>query len=204
MSIRGRRPHSHVRRLMTSPASVRAAVDVEIAETPLADAERLIATFRLRAYSEARLRQRRAAAPEAAAHWGQVANLITRRTSERVAPLDPALGAEHAGPSQGGEQLLEELDRDLPPTRELGNRHRPPVTLVMQLDQRVQRIWRFRGDRDHAAPIIAGMVRPSCVIALTRRCCERGRGALLGALAELRLPMVLHQRAPGARKGTWA
>jgi hypothetical protein len=82
MSIRGRRPHSQVRRLMTPPASVRAAVDVEIAETPLVDAERLITTFRVRAYSEARQRQRRAAAPEAAAHWGQVANLIARRTSE--------------------------------------------------------------------------------------------------------------------------
>src|ERR1700722_10050287 len=82
MSIRGRRPHSQVRRLMTPPASARAAVDVEIAETPLADADQLIATFRVRAYSEARQRQRRAAAPEAAAHWGQVANLIARRTSE--------------------------------------------------------------------------------------------------------------------------
>jgi hypothetical protein len=29
-------------------------VDVEIAETPLADADRLIATFRVRAYPEAR------------------------------------------------------------------------------------------------------------------------------------------------------
>jgi hypothetical protein len=67
---------------MTPPASARAAVDIEIAETPSADAERLITTFRVRAYSEARLRQRRAAAPEAAAHWGQVANLIARRTSE--------------------------------------------------------------------------------------------------------------------------
>ena len=82
MSIRGRRPHSQVRRLVTPPASARAAADVEIAETPPADAERLITTFRVRAYSEARLRQRRAAAPEAAAHWGQVANLIARRTSE--------------------------------------------------------------------------------------------------------------------------
>ena len=68
---------------MTPPASARAAADVEIAETPPADAERLITTFRVRAYSEARLRQRRAAAPEAAAHWGQVANLIARRTSDR-------------------------------------------------------------------------------------------------------------------------
>jgi hypothetical protein len=67
---------------MTPPASARAAVNVKIAETPLVDAERLIATFRVRAYSEARQRQRQAAAPEAAAHWGQVANLIARRTSE--------------------------------------------------------------------------------------------------------------------------
>ena len=82
MSIRGRRSHSHVRRLMTPHVGARAPVDVETAETPLADADQLIATFRVRAYSEARQRQRRAAAPEAAAHWGQVANLITRRTSE--------------------------------------------------------------------------------------------------------------------------
>jgi hypothetical protein len=65
---------------MRPHARAHAAVDVETAETPLADADRLIASFRLRAYSEARHRQRRAAAPEAAAHWGQVANLITRRT----------------------------------------------------------------------------------------------------------------------------
>jgi hypothetical protein len=83
MSIRGRRPHSQVRRLVPPASSARAAVDVEIAETPLADAERLIATFRVRAYSEARQRQRRAGAPEAVAHWCQVANLIARRTSER-------------------------------------------------------------------------------------------------------------------------
>jgi len=70
---------------MTPPASARAAVDVEIAETPLADADRLIATFRVRAYPEARQRQRRAAAPEAAAHWGQVANLIARRRDGSLA-----------------------------------------------------------------------------------------------------------------------
>ena len=78
MSIRGRRPHSFVRRLMTPPASAR-AVDAETAETPLADADQLMATFRVRAYSEARQRQRRAAAPEAVAHWGLVANLIAGR-----------------------------------------------------------------------------------------------------------------------------
>ena len=93
MTIRGRRPHSQVRRLMTPPASARAAVDVEIAETPSADAERLITTLRVRAYSEARLRQRRAAAPEAAAHWGQVANLIARKASEPRAD-EPSTRAE--------------------------------------------------------------------------------------------------------------
>jgi hypothetical protein len=82
MSIRGRRSHSPVRRLITLPASARPTADAERAETPLIDADRLIASFRLRAYAEARQRQRRAAAPGAAAHWGQVANLIARRTSE--------------------------------------------------------------------------------------------------------------------------
>jgi hypothetical protein len=65
---------------MTPHVGVRAAVDVETAETPVADADRLIASFRVRAYSEARHRQRRAGAPEVAAHWGQVANLIARRS----------------------------------------------------------------------------------------------------------------------------
>lgn len=78
---------------MTAGASIHAAVDVEIAETPLVDAERLITTFRVRAYSEARQRQRRAAAPEAAAHWGRVANLIARRTSE-LRGGEPPTGTE--------------------------------------------------------------------------------------------------------------
>ena len=82
MSIRGRRSHSPVRRPITPPASARPTTHPERAETPLIDADRLIASFRLRAYAEARQRQRRAAAPEAAAHWGQVANLIARRSSE--------------------------------------------------------------------------------------------------------------------------
>ena len=99
MSIRGRRPHSHARRLMTPHVSARAVVDVETVETPLADADRLIASFRVRAYSEARQRQRRAAAPEAAAHWGQVANLITLRASElcdEETPTRTELGANVA------------------------------------------------------------------------------------------------------------
>jgi hypothetical protein len=75
---------------MAPHVSARALVDVETAETPLADADRLIASFRVRAYSEARQRQRRAAAPEAAAHWSQVANLITLRTRELCDEESPA------------------------------------------------------------------------------------------------------------------
>jgi hypothetical protein len=93
MSIRGRRSHSHVRRLMTPPASARPAVDVEAAETPQADAERLVAAFRVRAYAEARQRQRQAAAPETVNHWGQVANFIARRT-EGPHSDEPSTGAE--------------------------------------------------------------------------------------------------------------
>jgi hypothetical protein len=79
MSIRGRRSQSRVHRLVTPPASARPAVDVETGETPSVDADLLMETFRVRAYAEARQRQRRAAAPEAVAHWGLVANLIARR-----------------------------------------------------------------------------------------------------------------------------
>jgi hypothetical protein len=82
MSIRGRPSHSHVRRLRAPPPKARAAADAERAETPLADADQLIASFRVRAYSEARRRQREAGASEAAAHWSQVSNLIARRSGE--------------------------------------------------------------------------------------------------------------------------
>jgi hypothetical protein len=84
MSIRGRPSHSHTRRLATSPPRTRApGIEVETAQTPEADADRLIASFRLRAYSEARRRQRRAASSQAAGHWSQVANLVAGRTGER-------------------------------------------------------------------------------------------------------------------------
>jgi hypothetical protein len=69
---------------MTPPAKAGLpAVAVESAATPEADADRLITSFRLRAYSEARRRQREAQATDAAEHWGDVARLIARRTGER-------------------------------------------------------------------------------------------------------------------------
>jgi hypothetical protein len=66
---------------MTPPAKARAPEFAK--ETPEADADRLIASFGLRAYSEARRRQRHAPAAATAAHWRIVASLVARRTSER-------------------------------------------------------------------------------------------------------------------------
>jgi hypothetical protein len=70
-------------RRAAAPAKARLpAAGGETAGTPEADADRLIATFRLRAYSEARRRQRQAQAAQAV-HWGEVARLIARRMDER-------------------------------------------------------------------------------------------------------------------------
>ena len=83
MTARERRSYLRIRRPMT-PLKARAEeTAVDSGETLESDANRLIASFRLRAYSEARRRQRQAGAYEAAAHWGQVAGLIARRAGER-------------------------------------------------------------------------------------------------------------------------
>jgi hypothetical protein len=124
MSTRGRPSHSHIRRLRAPPLKTRAATDVEGAETPLADANQLIASFRVRAYSEARRRQREAGASEAAAHWSQVSNLIARRAGERGGDKSCALTeldgevADRGGTARAAVQLFEvdpvdELERIL-------------------------------------------------------------------------------------------
>ncbi len=81
MTGRERRSYLHIRR--PPPLKARAGgATVEIGESPESDADRLIASFRPRAYSEARRRQRQAGSSEAAAHWSQVSNLIARRAGE--------------------------------------------------------------------------------------------------------------------------
>jgi hypothetical protein len=90
MSTRGRPSHSQIRRLRARPPKACAAAEVHSAKTPLADADQLIASFRVRAYSEARRRQREAGASEAAAHWSQVSNLIARRVGEPGGDESPA------------------------------------------------------------------------------------------------------------------
>ena len=82
MTARERRSYLRIRRPMT-PLKARAEeTAVDSGETLESDANRLIASFRLRAYSEARRRQRQAGSSEAAAHWSQVSNLIARRAGE--------------------------------------------------------------------------------------------------------------------------
>ena len=82
MTARERRSYLRIRRPMT-PLKARAEeTAVDSGETLESDANRLIASFRLRAYSEARRRQRQAGSAEAAAHWSQVSNLIARRAGE--------------------------------------------------------------------------------------------------------------------------
>jgi hypothetical protein len=82
MTVRERRSYLRIRRPMSPPKARAGEATVDSGETPESDANRLIASFRLRAYSEARRRQRQAGSSEAAAHWSQVSNLIARRAGE--------------------------------------------------------------------------------------------------------------------------
>ena len=122
MPIRGRPYYSNVRRRV-APASIVDLLGISVGAdaTPETDADRLIASFRLRAYSEARQRQRQAQASETAAHWGAVARLIARRTGERrgdepSAP-DSAPGVESQSPASPFRSFevdpLDELERIL-------------------------------------------------------------------------------------------
>ena len=98
MSACGRRSHPNLRRHVARlPGRARggpagapkaALVNVVSADPPEADADALIAAFRVRANSEARRRERQSPRREAAAHWGYVAKIITRRTGDepRVEP----------------------------------------------------------------------------------------------------------------------
>jgi hypothetical protein len=56
---------------------------------------------------------------------------LGRRTGEPVAALDATLGAQDARAAEVGEQLLQELDWDLAPTGELGDRYRSAISMVV-------------------------------------------------------------------------
>ena len=86
MSIRGRRSYARLRGQMTTPLKARPfGLDVKSAESPEADADRLMASFRMRALfggadNASAMRNRL----ETASHWSQVSNVIARRTRERA------------------------------------------------------------------------------------------------------------------------
>jgi hypothetical protein len=163
MSVRGKRSHSHIRRLAAAlvprPLGTErdaASAGIDSAGPPEADADALIAAFRVRAYSEARRRQRQARAREAAAHWGYVATIIARRT-----------GAE-----PGAEPLFRRAtDADLPPDRETSPRRLPEpfsgVTLLDELERILNarpqefRLQFFAAAGDHGPTIVAETVIPA-------------------------------------------
>jgi hypothetical protein len=101
----------------TTGAREAALVSIDSAQTPEADADALIAAFRVRAFSEARRRQRQARAAESAAHWSHVAKIIARRTGpqSRAEPsFRRAIDANRQSPSPFAEvRPLEELERIL-------------------------------------------------------------------------------------------
>jgi hypothetical protein len=105
VSIRGRRLHSHIRRSTAQQLSPRALdLAFERADTPEADANRLIETLRVRAYPEARRRQRLARSSEAASHWSRVANLIARRTGDPLVDESPMPSEGEPNLARDGEE----------------------------------------------------------------------------------------------------
>jgi hypothetical protein len=91
---------------VTAPAKARGSASaLDGAGTPEADADRLIASFHLRAHSEARRRQRQAQAADAAGHWGDVARLIARRACEGR-DTEPPVRTERDADVAGGRDDL--------------------------------------------------------------------------------------------------
>jgi hypothetical protein len=166
MSVRGNRSHSHIRRLAAAlvprPLGTErggpeaASVGIDSADPPEADADALIAAFQVRAYSEARRRQRQARAREAAAHWSYVARIIALRTG-----VEP--GAE---PS-----LRRAMDADLTSDRETSPARLPErFSGVRQLDELERilnakpqqfRLQFFAAAGDHGPTIVAETVIPA-------------------------------------------
>jgi hypothetical protein len=166
MSVRGKRSHSHIRRLAAAlvprplatgrGAPEAASVSIASADRPEAEADALIAAFLVRAYSEARRRQRQARAWETAAHWGYVARIIALRTG--AAP-----GAEPP--------LRRAMDANLTSDRETSPARLPePFSGIRQLDE-LERILNAKPQQfrlqffavagDHGPTIVAETVIPA-------------------------------------------
>ena len=74
---------------------------------------------------------------------------LARVAGEGVAALHAALGAQDAGAAQDGEELLEELDRDVAAAGELADRDRAGAAAAGELGERADRVRRLGRDREH-------------------------------------------------------
>src|SRR3954469_12614495 len=86
---------------------------------------------------------------------------LARLAGEGVAALHAALGAQDARSAQDGEELLEELDRDVSAAGELADRHWAGAATAGELGERSDRVRRLGGDREHGVILTCAAVRRS-------------------------------------------
>src|SRR5262245_49100969 len=87
---------------------------------------------------------------------------LVRRAGKRVAALDPALRAQDARAAHDGEELLEELHRDLAAAGELADRHRPLAAAAAELGQGTEGVRALGRDREHRSrPIVGHRAAPA-------------------------------------------
>src|SRR4051812_23237292 len=82
---------------------------------------------------------------------------VRRVAGEGVATLDPALGAQQARAAQDGEELLEELDRDVGAAGEPSDRGRAGVAPAGELGQSLQGVRALGRDGDHESRLVREM-----------------------------------------------
>ena len=130
------------------------------------------ATSTFRAASAASANTPSASRPRGPSSSSTISSTVTVAglAGEAVAAVDAPLGADDPGSSQGREQLLEELHRDVPAAGQLADRHRLAVGAARQLGQGQDRVRGLRRDRDHAArsPVRRGISRTNSIRPATR------------------------------------
>jgi hypothetical protein len=166
MSVRGKRSHSHIRRLAAAlvprplgteryaPGGASASIDS--ADPPEADADALIAAFQVGAYSEARRRQRQARAREAAAHWSYVARIIARRMGDEPCAEPSLRRAMDANLTSGREASPARLPEPFSGVRQLDELER-----ILNARPQQFRLQFFAAAGDRGPTIVAETVIPA-------------------------------------------
>ena len=122
----------------------------------------VVRSITARAAAAASARTPSASRPNGPSRSSTICRIVTlaRLAGERVAALHAALGAQDAAAAQDREELLEELDGDLPPAGEVADRHRGlGAARARELGERLDGVGRLRGDGDHARQ---SLVRVAC------------------------------------------